>query len=190
MSYRAKVGRDSSVGIATRYGLDGPVIESGWGGLRFSAPIQTGRAAQPASCTIGTGSFPGVNIGRGVTLIPHRLLMPWSRKSRAIPLLPLSALRPVQNLSACTRVHFYIGLRILNTCLDQQWICRNALFKPVNRALVWPKAVRVFTLNDIHYFAVEVEKLLRLSPGGLWKLFSITLIYCLFKCIASIRPHC
>ena len=26
-----KVGRDSSVGIATRYGLDGPGIESRWG---------------------------------------------------------------------------------------------------------------------------------------------------------------
>jgi hypothetical protein len=33
-------GRDSSVGIATRYGLDGPGIESfgGWG-TRFSAPV-------------------------------------------------------------------------------------------------------------------------------------------------------
>ena len=27
---RAPVGRDSSVGIATRYGLDGPEIESRW----------------------------------------------------------------------------------------------------------------------------------------------------------------
>jgi hypothetical protein len=27
----SKVGRDSSVGIATRYGLDGPGIESRWG---------------------------------------------------------------------------------------------------------------------------------------------------------------
>ena len=32
------VGRDSSVGIATRYGLDGPGIESRWG-ARFSAPV-------------------------------------------------------------------------------------------------------------------------------------------------------
>ena len=35
------MGWDSSVGIATRYGLDGPGIESRWG-ARFSAPIQTG----------------------------------------------------------------------------------------------------------------------------------------------------
>ena len=53
------VGRDSSVGTATRYGLDGPVIESQWG-AKFSAPIQNGPGAQPASYKTGTGSFPGV----------------------------------------------------------------------------------------------------------------------------------
>jgi len=55
---------------------------------------------------MGTGSFPGVKNGRGVTLTPHPLLVPWPRKSRAIPLLPLWAVRTVQSLSACTRVHF------------------------------------------------------------------------------------
>ena len=29
-------------------------------GARFSAPVQTGPEAHPASCTMGTGSFPGV----------------------------------------------------------------------------------------------------------------------------------
>ena len=64
------MGRDSSVGITTGYGLDGPGIESMWEG-RFSAPVQTGPGAHPASCTMGTGSFPGVKRGRGVTLTPH-----------------------------------------------------------------------------------------------------------------------
>jgi len=41
-----------------------------------------------------------------VALTPHPLLVPWSRKSRAIPLLPLWTVRPVQSLSACTRVYF------------------------------------------------------------------------------------
>ena len=77
---------------------------------RFSAPVQTGPGAHPASCTMGTGSFPGVKSGRGVTLTPHPLLVPWSRKSTAIPLLPLWAVRPVQSLSACTRVHFTFTL--------------------------------------------------------------------------------
>jgi len=60
------VGRDSSVGIATGYGLDGPGIESRCG-ARFSAPAQTETGAHPAYCTMGTGSFPGVKRpGRGV----------------------------------------------------------------------------------------------------------------------------
>jgi len=62
--------------------------------------------AHPASCAMGTGSFPGVKSGRGVTLTPHPLLVLWSIKGRAIPLLPLWTVRPVQSLSACTRVTF------------------------------------------------------------------------------------
>jgi len=67
----------SSVGIATGYGLDGLGIESRWG-ARFSAPVQTGPGAHPASCAMSTGSFQGVKSGRGVTLTPHPLLVPWS----------------------------------------------------------------------------------------------------------------
>jgi len=78
----------------------------------LSAPVQTGPGAHPASCTMGTGSFPGVKSGRGVTLTPHSLLVPWSWKSRAIPLLPLWALRPVQSLRACTRVYFTFTLKL------------------------------------------------------------------------------
>jgi len=97
----------SSVGIATDYGLDGPEIESRWG-ARFSAPVQPGPGVYPAFWTMGTGSFLGVKSGRGVTLTHHPLLVPWSRKSLAIPLLPLWAVRPVQSLSACARVHLTI----------------------------------------------------------------------------------
>jgi hypothetical protein len=75
-------------------------------GARFFVPVQTGPGAHPGFSTIGTVSFPGVKSGRGMTLIPHSLIVPWSWKSRAIPLLPLWTVRPVQNLSACTRVHF------------------------------------------------------------------------------------
>jgi hypothetical protein len=50
--------RGSVVGIAIGYGLDGPGIESRWGEI-FSAPEQTGPGAHPASCTMGTVSFPG-----------------------------------------------------------------------------------------------------------------------------------
>jgi hypothetical protein len=69
------VGPGSVVGIATGYGLDGPGIKSRCR-ARFSAHIQTGPGAHPASCTMGTGSFPGLKSGRGVTLTPHSLLVP------------------------------------------------------------------------------------------------------------------
>jgi len=96
-------GPSSVVVIATGYGLDGPGIES-WRGREFP-PLQTGPGTHPASCTMGTGSFPRVNSGRGVKLNPHHLLVPCSRKSGAIPLLPLWAVRPVHSLSACTSIH-------------------------------------------------------------------------------------
>jgi hypothetical protein len=60
----------SSVGIVTVYMLDSPGIESGW--LRkFTAPVETGPGAHPASCTMGTGSLQGAKFGRSVTLTPH-----------------------------------------------------------------------------------------------------------------------
>ena len=46
---------------------------------RFSAPVQTGPEAHPASCAMSTGSLPGVSCGQDVTLIPHPLLVPRSK---------------------------------------------------------------------------------------------------------------
>jgi len=43
---------------------------------RFSAPVQTGPGANPASCTMGTGSLPWVKCGRDVTLTPYPLRVP------------------------------------------------------------------------------------------------------------------
>ena len=50
-SNKLQLGSDSSVGIATRYGLDGPGIESRWGGEIF----RTG--AHPSSRTMDTRSL-------------------------------------------------------------------------------------------------------------------------------------
>ena len=69
-------GPGISVGIATGYGLDGPGIKSRW--CDFSVLVQTGPGTHPASCTMGTGSFPEVKSGRGVTLTLHPLLVPRS----------------------------------------------------------------------------------------------------------------
>jgi hypothetical protein len=60
-------GRDSSVGTATHYGLGRSGDRIPVGGAKFSASVHTGPGAHPASCTIDTWSFPGVNRpGRGV----------------------------------------------------------------------------------------------------------------------------
>ena len=64
------VGRNSADGIETSYRLNGPGIEYQWEGEIF----QTGRGAHPASYTIGTGAFPGVNrSGRGVDHPPQSI---------------------------------------------------------------------------------------------------------------------
>jgi hypothetical protein len=75
--YRAtsNPGRDSSVGTATRYGLDGPGFEFRWG-----------PGAHPASYTMGTESHSREYIGRGAALtsylhLPPRLKKEWSYTS-------------------------------------------------------------------------------------------------------------
>jgi hypothetical protein len=60
----------------------------------LKAHLQTGPGAHPASYTVVTGSFPVVKRpGRCADYSP--LLVPRSRKSRAVPLLPLSAFESV-----------------------------------------------------------------------------------------------
>jgi hypothetical protein len=69
----------SFVGRAGRSGDRIPV------GTRLSAPVQTGPGAHPASCAMGTGSFPGVKRpGRGVDHPPSS-----SKKGKVTPLQTL-----------------------------------------------------------------------------------------------------
>jgi hypothetical protein len=70
----------SSVGIVTSCGLGVPGIESHWV-FRFSAPIQTGPRAHPASYTVGTEYLSrGSNKGRGVAFPTHSHLAPNLKK--------------------------------------------------------------------------------------------------------------
>ena len=95
----------SVVFISTDYGLGGAGSNSvdGRDFPHLSRPV-LGPSQSPVQCVPGLP--PGVIIDWGVTLTPHPLLVPWSWKSKDIPLLPLWAVQPVQSLSACTRVHF------------------------------------------------------------------------------------
>ena len=70
---------------------------------------------------MGTAPFPGVKSGRGVTLTPYPFIVPWSWKGRAIPLLLLWAVRPVQSLSACARVTFTFIFNI--ECILPDTVC-------------------------------------------------------------------
>ena len=68
---RRRMGRDSSVDIATRYGLDGPGIESWWR-RGFLHPSRPALGSNPASYTTGTGSFLAVKrTGHGADHPPH-----------------------------------------------------------------------------------------------------------------------
>ena len=96
------VSRDGSVDIATRYGLDGPAIESRWGRDFPHLSRPTLKPTQPPIQWVPVLSR-GLS-GRGVTLTTHPHLVPRSLKSRAIPLLPVWA------RVACYRVKPYLTL--------------------------------------------------------------------------------
>jgi len=106
-------GPGSSVGIATDYGLDG--AGSNPGRDEIYRPSRPALGPTPASCKMGTGSFPGLKCGRGVLLTTHPLLVPRSGKSRAMPLThPLGHAWPTTGslYSFCARL-----LQILSTLL-------------------------------------------------------------------------
>jgi hypothetical protein len=109
-------GSGSSVSIAIGYGLDGPEFQSWWGRdfPHLSRPVQ---GAHPAFCTVGTGSFPGLKSGRGVTLTLHPLLVPWPWKGRVIPLL--SPMGRTGLYRASVPVQGYIYLYFTNTDKDE-----------------------------------------------------------------------
>jgi len=78
------VGRDGAVGIATPCGLNGPGFESRrGGGAKFSAPIQIGTGAHPATYTMGTESFLGVK--RAERGVDHPYYI-GKGKGKAVPL--------------------------------------------------------------------------------------------------------
>jgi hypothetical protein len=83
-------------------------------GARFSAPVQTGPGAHPASCTMSTGSLPRVKRpGHGVDYPPH--LVPRLKKEYSYISTPL------WSLVACSRVNF----TFLPLCV--YWWCTKSL---------------------------------------------------------------
>jgi len=102
--------------------------------------------------------FPEGKERPGRDVDPSLLLVPWSRKSRAIPLLPLLAVRPVQSLSVCTRLHFTFFLLCLKRniqLIESDW-----------ETSVWPVCVCVCV------------------KGYLCVCVSVSVFVCFFFCIS------
>ena len=125
----------SKFGIATGYGLDVLENKSRWD-RHFPHLSRQALGTIQSPVQWVQGLYPRVKSGRGVTLTPHPILVPWSRKSRAIPLLPLWAIWPVQGLGACTRVHF--SFFTFHASSYSFWrTCTCCLTKTV-KSHVWP----------------------------------------------------
>ena len=106
------------------------------------------------------------------------LLVPWSRKSRAIPLLPLWAVRPVQSLSACTRVHFTFFY------LQGKYVYK-AVLRMVLRALACPSVLcsiyRMIQTERSTFW--EVIELVLLEKGGSYELLSNSALFKRWGCV-------
>ena len=109
MCFVLRGGPGSVVGIVTGQGWTLRESNPGGGEVFRTCPDRPWR---PRSLLYnGYGVFPGGKERPGRKADSSPLLVPWSRKGRAIPLLPLWAVQPVQSLSACTRAHFTFTFR-------------------------------------------------------------------------------
>ena len=132
-------------------------------GPRFSAPVQTGPGAHPASCTMGTGSFQWVKRpGRGADPHPH-LQCRGLKQGRAIPLPTLRA------LVACIGGNPYLSspMRTKDRHTDTFYCTQNAARR---RAQNFIPAI----MNN------------RIVRSLCLALFSLRLEWCVYKCLTSV----
>ena len=111
------VGRDGSVGIATRYGVDGPGGRSPVG-ARFPATAQTGRGVHPASCTMGTGSSREVQRSRHGVDHPPYLVGRFKKEYGSTSNLPWAFV-------ACPTVTCTFTFTFLNQLYNSQEVTTN-----------------------------------------------------------------
>jgi hypothetical protein len=94
--FKYHINRDGSVGIATRYGLEGPGIESRWG---RDFPYLSRRAPMPTQPPVQW--VPGLSLGkggRGVVLTTHLHLACRGSRTRVQLYIPLFSLRDLHGL--------------------------------------------------------------------------------------------
>ena len=108
----------SVIGIATSYGLFGPGFEPGGGEVFRTCPADRPWGL-PNLLYSGYRVYPRGKDRAGRNADPLPLLLPWSRKSRSIPLLPLWAYvlyRASLPVQGCTFT-FTLCLKLTYRCL-------------------------------------------------------------------------
>jgi hypothetical protein len=122
--YSYTSGPGISVSIATNYGLDGLGIESRWGRDFPHLSIPTLWPTQP------TGSFLGVEGGRGVTLTSHYFLVQRSKNRVEIylyspvgPSWPVKRVKPTYNytINAQLIITFLLKASSRNALRNKMW---------------------------------------------------------------------
>ena len=137
-------------------------------GTRFSAPVQTGSGPNPASCTMNTGSFPGVKSGRGVTLTPHLLLVPLVMKQQSYTsTLPMGR-------TACTEPQcLYKGCTLLSLLVENlsplgyyTASSGNSLttFRTNSRFIYWTLGYTETSVRNYHYSPCNMSSTSRRKP--------------------------
>jgi hypothetical protein len=147
-------------------------------GARFSASVPTGPKAHPASCTMGSGSFPGVESGRGLTLIPHPLLV--ARSKNRVELYPLLSLRAFVAYGkgetylyhcAVATLQFHHGTSsVLSDCG-----CEQSSHFSCSRRWTFLFGVKLQAFSTL---SVKITVFWRVMPCSLVGVLTFTAIYC------------
>jgi len=133
------------------------------------------------------------------TINPSPLLVPWSRRGSTIILLPLWAVRPVQSLSACARVHF--NLPTINHChykSKSQIQLQNNSFNPrpnnLGILIIQHFRTAVPSIKQAHFrdmFHKGFQDFLCISHCGIsWPLVSYSINFSSYKDSRKHRGGC
>ena len=151
---------ERTLGIATRYGLEGPGIESRWGKIFRIYPDRL--RGPPILLCNWYRVFPGGKGGRGVMLTAHPLLVARLRKSLAIP--PLTP----WVLLGLLRGYLYLYLTILGKeCRSLSSSLCNFHYKLPSKIVFLLK----YTCSEEVFFHIHMIIALKHKPFYEWVLY-------------------